>query len=75
MTFGVDTVKPDQRIMEVLDTEIRRSDFEEILSSSLKLTPSAAICMIHKIAKIAEKPVALTDQIFVKYGSGYYLKN
>ena len=72
LTFGVDTVKPDQRVMEVLNNEFEY--LKETPNSSSKLTPLNAIRMVEKIAEISGKPVALVDQIFVKYGSGYLRK-
>lgn len=65
LTFGVDTVKPDQRVIEVLEKEFWLAG---------KPNPSQAIKMVEDIAKIAQRRVALIDQIFVKYGSGYYKK-
>ena len=64
LTFGVDTVKPDQRVMEVLQLEFGK-----------KLSPSKAILEVEEIARIAGQSVAMIDQIFVKYGSGYLKKN
>ncbi len=61
MTFGVDTVKPDQRVKEVLEFE-----FGE------KLSDEGAIQAVERIAEITGRRVLEIDQIFVKYGSGYY---
>jgi hypothetical protein len=61
MTFGVDTVKPDQRVNEVLSREF-----------SLKLTGMKAIQAVQEIAAHAGRPAYEVDQIFVKYGSGGY---
>lgn len=61
MNFGVDTVKPDQRVMEVL--------FKEF---NLKLSPFDSILAVQQIASITNRRVLEIDQVFVKYGSGYY---
>jgi hypothetical protein len=62
MSFGVDTVKPDQRVKEVL-----RYEFE-----INKLADLSAILAVEQIAEIMNMRVLMIDQIFVKYGSGYY---
>jgi len=64
LTYGADTVKPDQRVMEVLEVK-----FGE------KLSPAKAIGEVEAIAKITGHSVVMIDQIFVKYGSGYLKKN
>ena len=64
MTFGVDTVKPDQRVKEVLLNEFGES-----------LSDRKAILAVEEIANITKLKVITIDQIFVKYGSGYYVKN
>jgi len=61
MTFGVDTVKPDQRVKEVLNREF-----------GLKLTDTRAIQAVQEIAALAGQKTYEIDQIFVKYGSGGY---
>lgn len=61
MTFGVDTVKPDQRVKEVLKNEF-----------GVRLSPEKAISAVEEIARITGNRVYVIDQIFVKYGSGYY---
>lgn len=61
MTFGMDTVKPDQRVKEVLKNEF-----------GLRLSPEKAISAVEEIARITGNRVYVIDQIFVKYGSGYY---
>ncbi len=61
MTFGVDTVKPDQRVKEVLDREF-----------GAKLSDEKVILAVEEIAQITGFKVIEVDQIFVKYGSGYY---
>ncbi len=62
MVFGVDTIKPDQRVKEVLDYEFGLS----------KLTDEKAIKAVEQIAAIAGLKVITIDQILVKYGSSYY---
>jgi uncharacterized protein (DUF2164 family) len=62
MTFGVDTVKPDLRVKEVLDFEF----------NTKRLSDENAIKAVEQIAKIANLKTITIDQIFVKYGSGYY---
>lgn len=62
MAFGVDTVKPDQRVKEVLEYEFgleKPSDIDSIIA-------------VEHIAKSCNKNVYVIDQIFVNYGSGYY---
>ncbi len=61
MTFGVDTVKPDQRVKEVLKNEF-----------GVQCSPEKAISAVEEIARITGNRVYVIDQIFVKYGSGYY---
>ena len=63
MIFGVNTVKPDQRVLEVLEHEFH-----------LKLNQKEAILKTEEIATICGYPALLVDQIFVNYGSGYYQK-
>ncbi len=62
MVFGVDTVKPDQRVKEVLDYEF----------GIQKLNDENAIKAVEQIATIANLKVITVDQIFVNYGAGYY---
>ena len=62
MVFGVDTVKPDQRVKEVLDYEF----------GITKLNDENAIKAVEQIAEIANMKVITLDQIFVNYGAGYY---
>lgn len=64
LTYGEDTVKPDQRVMEVLKVKFGK-----------KLSPTKAIGEVEAIAKITGHSVVMIDQIFVKYGSGYLRKN
>lgn len=61
MNFGVDTVKPDQRVMEVLSKEF-----------NIKLSAFESILAVEQIASITDHRVLEIDQVFVKYGSGYY---
>lgn len=62
MVFGVDTVKPDQRVKEVLSYEFGLP----------KLSDQKAIQAVEQIAKITNHKVITIDKILVKYGSGYY---
>jgi hypothetical protein len=62
MVFGIDTVKPDQRIKEVLEYEFGLP----------KLPDKLAIKAVEQIAKLLALQVITVDQIFVKYGSSYY---
>ena len=62
MTFGIDTVKPDQRVKEVLENEFNQK----------KLSSENAIIAAEQIAKIVKLKPLVIDQLFVKYGSGYY---
>jgi hypothetical protein len=65
ITFGVDTVKPDQRVTEVLNREY-----------ALKSTnPIECIAAVENIAKIVGLRAIELDQILVNYGSGYYAKS
>lgn len=62
MTYGVDTVKPDQRVKEVLYYEFKLPYLSDI----------NVIKAVEQIASISEIKVITIDQIFVKYGSSYY---
>jgi hypothetical protein len=62
MTFGVDTIKPDQRVKEILDYEFGLE----------KLSDLNTIKAVEQIAEIAKLKVITIDQIFVQYGSSYY---
>jgi hypothetical protein len=64
MVFGVDTVKPDQRVKEVLQYEFGLP----------KLPDKIAIRTVEQIADILALRVITVDQIFVKYGSSYTIK-
>ncbi|MEA5092265.1 hypothetical protein SDC9_68493 [bioreactor metagenome] len=64
MNFGADTVKPDQRVKEVLKREFRfnlSNDIENIVA-------------VKRIAEVMCKSALYIDQVFVNYGSGYYFK-
>lgn len=62
MVFGVDTIKPDQRVKEILDYEFGLG----------KLSDINTIKAVEQIAEIAESKVITIDQVFVQYGSSYY---
>lgn len=63
MNFGANTVKPDQRVKEVLKKEF-----------GLKLTNDIEnIDAVEYIAKVTHKSALYIDQVFVNYGSGYYV--
>ena len=64
MTFGINTVKPDQRVKEVLKYEFGLS----------RLSNEKVISAIEQIADVVNLDVITVDQIFVKYGSSYYTK-
>lgn len=61
ITFGIDTVKPDLQVKNVLRVEF-----------GARLSDARAIQAVEQIAEITGKSVVMIDQIFVKYGSGYY---
>jgi len=65
MVFGIDTVKPDQRVKEVLDSEFGLKRLSDI----------KVVKAVEQIAEIASMKVITVDQIFVKYGSSYNNKN
>ena len=62
MDFGINTVKPDQRVIEVLEREFYFK----------KVTQRMAIEMVEEIAEISGLKTRLLDLVFVNYGSGYY---
>jgi len=65
MNFGANTVKPDQRVKEVLNKEFQfysDNDVEYIFA-------------VEQISKIAGKSALYIDKVFVNYGSGYYTNN
>lgn len=63
MVFGIDTVKPDQRVLEVLRKEFRIKNLSAI----------KGIRAVEEISKRLGLRVILVDQILVKYGSSYYV--
>lgn len=62
MDFGINTVKPDQRVTEVLQREF----------SMNSVSQRKAISMVEEISKITGISIREVDLIFVNYGSGYY---
>lgn len=63
MNFGANTIKPDQRVKEVLNKEFgfyAKSDIGYINA-------------VEYIAKVIGKSALYIDQVFVNYGSGYYI--
>lgn len=62
MDFGVNTVKPDQRVIEVLEREFGLTSVSQ----------RRAIAMVEEISKITGIRTREIDLIFVNYGSGYY---
>lgn len=62
MVFGVDTVKPDQRVKEVLDFEF----------GIARLSDKKVVKAVEQISEIAGIKVITVDQILVKYGTSYY---
>jgi hypothetical protein len=62
MAFGAETIKPDQRVKEVLEYEFGLEKMNDI----------KIINVMEQIAKIVNLSVLAIDQVFVKYGSGYY---
>jgi hypothetical protein len=65
MVFGANTVKPDQRVIEVLENEFGLKYISQINS----------IKAVEQISSILGIPTLMLDQIFVLYGSGYYNRN
>ena len=65
MNFGANTVKPDQRVKEVLNKEFKFYSENDI----------DYISAVEYIAKITGKSALYIDQVFVNYGSGYYSNN
>ena len=61
MTFGVNTVKPDRRVKDVLQREF-----------GLRLSDRKSILVVERMAEAERISPLLLDQIFVKYGSGHY---
>jgi len=65
MNFGANTVKPDQRVKEVLNREFRFCSNNEI----------DYISAVEYIAMVIQKSALYVDQVFVNYGSGYCINN
>ncbi len=65
MNFGANTVKPDQRVKEVLNHEFKFYSNKDI----------EYISAVEYIAKVIDKSTLYVDQVFVNYGSGYYVKS
>lgn len=63
MNYGANTVKPDQRVKEVLNRE-----FKLYADSDMEY-----ISIVEQIARIIGKSALYVDQVFVNYGSGYYI--
>lgn len=63
MNFGADTVKPDQRVKEVLQNEYKFYSNDDV----------DYICAVEYIAKVMNRKALFIDQVFVNYGSGYYV--
>ena len=62
MDFGINTVKPDQRVLEVLKREFEFKKVNQI----------KAIQLVKELAGISNIKVRELDLILVNYGSGYY---
>ena len=63
MTFGADTVKPDLRVKNVRDREF-----------NLRLSNQDSVLVVQQMARIVKRTPLEIDQIFMKYGSGYYYR-
>lgn len=61
MNFGIDTTKPDQQVVSVLEREF-----------NIKTNKVKAINYVKTLSKITHYTMIELDQIFVNYGSGYY---
>lgn len=62
MDFGINTIKPDQRVIEVLKREFNFKKVNQI----------RAIRLVEEMANISEITVRNLDLVLVNYGSGYY---
>lgn len=62
MDFGINTIKPDQRVIEVLEREFNFKKVNQI----------RAIKLVEEMANIYEITVRNLDLVLVNYGSGYY---
>lgn len=61
MNFGIDTTKPDQQVVMILEKEF-----------NIKTNKVKAINYVKSISEITKYNMIEIDQIFVNYGSGYY---
>jgi len=76
MRFGADTLKPDQRVKEVLLYNFLKLDKEKYFAKHLN-NNDLVYKMINKImlgCKSSPSKIYL-DSMFVNYGSGYYNRN
>lgn len=62
MCFGCNTVKPDQRVKEVLQREFGYQSLSNL----------AVVQTVENISRITGLPTLVVDQVFVNYGSGYF---
>lgn len=62
MDFGINTIKPDQRVIEVLEREFKFTKVNQI----------RAIKLVEEMANISNITVRNLDLVLVNYGSGYY---
>lgn len=62
MDFGIDTVKPDQRVIEVLEREFVHK----------KVSQKKAIQLVQKLSELSGITMRTIDLILVNYGSGNY---
>lgn len=61
MNFGIDTTKPDQQVVKILEREF-----------NIKTNKVKAINYVKTLSEITSYTMIELDQIFVNYGSGYY---
>lgn len=62
MDFGIDTVKPDRRVIEVLEREFVHH----------QISQKKAIQLVEELTRITGIKTRTIDLILVNYGSGYY---
>ena len=62
MDFGIDTVKPDQRVIEVLEREFVHK----------QVSQKKAIQLVEELSRLSGIKTRTIDLILVNYGSGYY---
>jgi hypothetical protein len=62
MDFGIDTVKPDQRVIEVLEREFVYKNVSQ----------KKAIHLVEELSELSGISIRKIDMILVNYGSGYY---